>query len=220
MAKWTPSRLIAETERILTGGIGWPSFIESHEKIIRRLASHNWFTQPETPVSVIEDIEDCGEDIDRLNAILTESTESLLDEIRSRLVLEYPERKAIVLEIFALHYEERFLASIPLALATAEGIARKETNRSIFNVWRKRPEIAAWIDDSAAPKYGRPFLAALIESHPMAQPRRGYLNRHEVLHGRQIDYGNEKFSLQAISLLGFVGWAFSSEDGLISGQGS
>ncbi|WP_431068295.1 hypothetical protein [Ralstonia holmesii] len=118
MDKCNTNPIFAETERILTGGTGWPSFLESHEKTIRHMASHNWFTQPETPVSVIGDIEACGEDIDSLHAIQTESTRSLLDEIRSRLLLEYPDRQAIVQEVFTLHHEERFLASIPLALAT------------------------------------------------------------------------------------------------------
>jgi hypothetical protein len=36
------------------------------------------------------------------------------------------------------------------------------------------------------------------------------LSRHRVLHGRDVNFGSELFSLQAISLLGFVGWAFAA----------
>ncbi|WP_157903470.1 hypothetical protein [Cupriavidus malaysiensis] len=206
-------RVQPETERILTGGQGWPSFTAGHERAIRRASAHNWFVQPETPIGVIVDIEECRDDVNRLNAVMTEATRELLAEISDRMAQDYSDRSHILQEVFALHREGRYLASIPLSLATAEGIGLGETRKSIFNVRGPRPEIAPWIDNAGVQRHELAFLSALLENHPMAKPKAGYLSRHGVLHGRQLDYGSEIFSLQAISLLGFVGWVFS-DDGL------
>jgi hypothetical protein len=207
-------QVLKKTEWILTGGQGWPSFFGAHERAIRHASAHNWFVQPETEARMFEDIEECGENVAALDSLMSESTRALLGNIQGRIAHDYPQRAHIVSEAFELHREGRYLASIPLMLSTAEGIGWNETGKSLFNVQRARPEIAAWIEKSPERRHGITFLSALMENHPMAKPRTGFLSRHQVLHGRQLDYGSELFSLQAISLVGFVGWAFS-DDGLI-----
>ena len=99
-------------------------------------------------------------------------------------------------------------------MLSAEGIALDVSNASIFNQRRNRPEIADWLDKQELSHLAKAFLASLSESHPMSKGSNvKRLSRHRVLHGRDTNYGSELFSLQAISLLGFVGWAFTS-DGL------
>ena len=107
------------------------------------------------------------------------------------------------------------LSSIPLAFISAEGIAYDVSERSIFNMDKNRPAIAGWLAKQEVSELASAFLASLAEQHPMSKPRKGKLSRHWVLHGRDTDYGSELFSLQAIALLGFVGWAFA-EDGLLT----
>ncbi|CAG2383049.1 MULTISPECIES: hypothetical protein [Burkholderia] len=212
-----PRDIFAKAEWILTGGQGWDSFYGAHERAIRHASAHNWFIQPESEVRLFEEIDDCRSNVAELDILMSESTRALLADIEHRTAHDFPPRAHIVSEAFELHRAGRYLASIPLMLATAEGIGWDDTGKSLFNVHRNRPEIAGWIDKNPERYHGITFLSALMESHPMAKPRPGFLNRHQVLHGRQLDYGSELFSLQAISLLGFVGWAFS-DDGLISVQ--
>ncbi|MEB2500789.1 hypothetical protein [Burkholderia cenocepacia] len=212
-----PRDILTKTEWILTGGQGWNSFFGAHERAIRHASVHNWFIQPESEARLFEEIENCGSNVAELDTLMSESTRALLGDIQRRIAHDYPPRADIVSEAFELHRAGRYLACIPLMLATAEGIGWDDTGKSLFNVHRNRPEIAGWIEKNPERYHGITFLSALMESHPMAKPRPGFLSRHQVLHGRQLDYGNELFSLQAISLVGFVGWAFS-DDGLISPQ--
>lgn len=133
-----PETFRATTEWIITGGQGWPDFLGAHERIVKCAASRNWFIQPETPVSVIEAIEDVCNEPDSLDELMASSTRGLLESIHDRVAKEFPERVEIVNEAFALHREARYLASIPLLLASAEGIGAEATGKSLFNVQRER----------------------------------------------------------------------------------
>lgn len=196
--------------------IDWEKLYDRDEIALRFAAQNNWFIQPEAPYTITKDVEDCAGDVERLDQLMSEATSELKSEIRSRLLNDYPGRAAIIAEIFRLHDEQRYLASIPLAMLSAEGIALDVSKVSIFNRKKNRPEIAAWLDKQQLSNLAKAFLASLSESHPMSKGSNvERLSRHGVLHGRDTNYGSELFSLQAISLLGFVGWAFAN-DGLIS----
>lgn len=195
--------------------IDWRALEARDEKALRFAAQHNWFIQPETPCDFAADIDACGGAIAGLNAIFTTITRELMPDIRARLVANFPHRAPLLDEIFGLHGERRYLASVPLALMCAEGIALDVCNASIFNTRKNRPEIAAWLDKQDLSNLAKIFLSSLSELHPMSKRRPGQLCRHEVLHGREVDYGTERHSLQAISLLGLIGWTFAA-DGLVT----
>lgn len=192
----------------------WEAMYERNEQALRKAAKHNWFIQPETTSTFAVDIQDCVRDASQINELFMEMTNGLKNEIRTRLVNDHPDRAPIIDEMFRLHDEGRYFASIPLAMICAEGIAQHESNASIFNTNNSVPQIAKWIEKQDLPRLAKAFLSSLAEPHPMSRPRPGELNRHAVLHGSDTQYGTEMFSLQAISLLGFVGWAFAA-DGLV-----
>jgi hypothetical protein len=144
-----------------------------------------------------------------------------LENIRDRLKRDFPKRAKILHEGFALHDEQRFFASIPLFLMMAEGIATEKTGKSIFTPGpgkekgHKPPQIFRWFEDQKLSSVAKVYISALQTEHPFSRSaREGQLSRHTVLHGNSTEYGTEIFSLQAISILGLVGWVFS-EEGLV-----
>lgn len=197
------------------GAIDWLAMRERDERALRFASQHNWFIQPETPCDFAADIGACGPDVNRLDEIFSAITRKLMPDIQVRLLAHFPHRASLLNEIFCLHGEGRYLASIPLTLMCAEGVALDVSDSSIFNTKRNRPEIAAWLDKQDLTDLAKVFLSSLSEPHPMSKRRPGQLCRHEVLHGRAVEYGTERNSLQAIALLGMVGWTFAS-DGLIT----
>lgn len=199
--------------------IDWRALQARDEQALRFAARHNWFIQPETDCTFAADIDGCGSDIDRLDAVFMAMTGELLPMIQARLTADFPSRAPLFHEIFRLHEERRYLACVPLTLMCAEGIALDVCNTSIFNTRGTRPKIAEWLDKQTLSDLAKVFLSSLSEPHPMSKPRAGQLCRHEVLHGRAIDYGSQRHSLQAISLLGLVGWTFAA-DGLVTDRKS
>lgn len=185
------------------------------EGALRFAARQNWFIQPETYYTFTAAIDECGEDAAQLDGLFVEMLKAIKAEVEKRLLDEYPKYAPLIEEMFRLHDEDRFLASIPLALICAEGIAYSVTQKSVFNTHKNRPAIATWVDKQDLPKLAKAFLVSLTEQYPMSKSRPNQLSRHKVLHGNQTDYGTEMFSYQAISLLGFIGWVFA-EKGLVS----
>jgi hypothetical protein len=113
--------------------IDWKAKEENDERRLRFAARNNWFIQPETYASFMREIEECNEDIEALDELFMEMTSALIPEVTSRLISNYPNRAVILQEAFTLHAEERYYASIPLFLLSAEGIAKDVCNKSVFN---------------------------------------------------------------------------------------
>lgn len=195
--------------------VDWANLNERYEQTLRFAALNNWFIQPETGISFFSKIEKCEADVPTLDQLFSKMTRELASEIEARLLKDHPRHSAQIAELFRLHKEERYISSIPLTLVVAEGIAHAVSNKSIFNLSKNAPEIASWLKTKDLSSMAKAFLASFDEQFPMSKPRPGKLSRHKVLHGIDPDYGTELFSLQAISLLGFVGWTFAC-DGLLT----
>lgn len=189
---------------------------------LRQAALSNWFIQPETPFVFFDTLKACTNDEASISDAFAAMMRLQIENIRDRLKKDFPHRAEILQEGFALHVEQRFFASIPLFIMMAEGIATEKTGKSIFSPGpgkekgHKPPQIFGWLEDQKLSPVARIYSSALQTEHPFSRrAKQGQLSRHAVLHGNSTDYGTEIFSLQAISILGLVGWVFS-EDGLIS----
>lgn len=188
---------------------------------LRRAALSNWFIQPETPIPFINTLTTCVDDEAAVQDAFVVMIRAQIESIRDRLKKDFPLRAEILKEGFALHTEQRYFASIPLFLMMAEGIALEKTGKSIFNAGSGKekgqtpPKIFDWLNRNNLSPAAKIYSGALQTEHPFSRSsKKGHLSRHAVLHGNSTDYGKEIFSLQAISILGLVGWVFS-EDGLV-----
>lgn len=195
---------------------------ERDGETLRQAALSNWFIQPETPLSFMSRLFECLNNNQKVEDVFYEMLVPLIPNIAERLERDFPTRAPHIKEAFQLHSERRYISAIPLMLALSEGLALAKSGKSIFNTGRGKikgmrpPKIAPWLDEQSLPQLARIYLSVLQVEHPLSQREKsGQLSRHSVLHGISVDYGTEKYALQAISILGFVGWAFC-EDGLIS----
>ena len=133
-----------------------------------------------------------------------------LAEIERLAVNRYPERECILREAFQAHRENRYYLSIPVFLTQSEGICFEQTNlklfsnrdnKSVLNKFVKNLEEQGIID----------ILCQAIASPScfnVPESLRGEFsfgpNRHEILHGININYGIRSNSIRAISLLNFI----------------
>jgi hypothetical protein len=160
-----------------------------------------------------------------LEQTIMELVEERLDGIEEDLLASHAKRANIIREIFALHLEGRYFASIPMALAQADGMCKDffftrtkdGTKRSIgfFDIGQKqgmkRPQaISKSLEpepDSVLNILSSQLAKEDRNAHPLMEYRTtklSDLNRHAIMHGESVDYASKVNSAKSILLLDFV----------------
>lgn len=131
--------------------------------------------------------------------------------IESVLLDSFPDRAAILKSACRAHRKKNYSLSVPVFLAQADGICSELVGVGFYSRRKGSPRTA-----SAMERFGRSSLAlSLLEPLRVAgalnafeDERHQYpdvLNRHEVLHGKSVDYATSISSFRAFSLLAYVG---------------
>jgi hypothetical protein len=152
-------------------------------------------------------------DISELSDAFKEYHYSHLDLIEQRLLRMYPERNRFITEAFDAHRTGKYLFSIPIFLSLADGITYLKTGEAcLFSSSDKQPKIKQTqfmknlIDESLLLEA---MLSAVTNFSAINKPERiddnrFFLNRHTILHGKNLDYDTEMNSLKVISLLNYL----------------
>jgi len=178
------------------------------------LGRHGWYLDPRLTLPALwkaaEEFE--NGDADHANAVMAEYFAFRLGEIEESLIQRVPARAKLIRSAFRAHRGGEFDLSIPVLLAQADGICIDATEKSFFRAKDGSPATAPYVREIAGREFLSAMLAALAEPLPINAnegERRKVanwtaLNRHMVLHGQSLDYGTERNSLKAISLLNYV----------------
>jgi len=172
----------------------------------------NWFTFDYVP----------EQDVTDLDELMTMHLNESWDEIVSCIIARCPKRKHILETSFVLHKSRNYIASVPLFIAQADGIFCEEIKTFLF-AGDKPKEVLEQLVDSGELQKGF-FEDILLEPYKIKtqfsegvkkstkQDKTKAPNRNGILHGhrKHLDYGTEKNSLKAFSLLAFV--VFSTKD--------
>ena len=128
-----------------------------------------------------------------------------LNAIEQELLEAYPHRSHLFKDAFDAHREEKYNLSIPVFLSQADGIWCDRFSVNLFRIQR-RESAKEYVS-----KLKNIFFADLLYPFSISTPlwmsegerdaSFDEFNRHQVLHGESVDYGIEKNSLKAISLL-------------------
>ncbi len=210
-------RFTQRLETIIDGTEQWARNLSFRvQPLLEELAKQGWYLHPQFPVSV-GTLESTTQTI-RKQPELTQNTlrdffRGRLDDIESDLVKSYPNRELILRDAFQAHREGKYTPSVPVFLAQADGITHDVVRKHIFQE-STRKDLRRSLPPS---EYG--FAEAILNllvlrKLPLWKPGQGtspedHLNRHRVLHGTSVDYGNEINSLKAVSFLAWVPWAMS-----------
>jgi hypothetical protein len=130
--------------------------------------------------------------------------------IKKELINTYSERRKVLNSAFNAHERKDYYASIPLFLSQADGICFNITGHELFRRKNKKPITAEMIKEFKEGTFAYIFLQPLTiqglirESIDERVDIKGSINRHSILHGLNLDYGNEINSYKAISLINYV----------------
>jgi hypothetical protein len=189
---------------------------ENTRRDLANLAEHGWYVDSLMTIPDLDKISAAfeGGDIQAAEQELVEHYRSRAQAIEECLCTKFPRRASILREAFAAHARGSYCMSIPVFLIQADGICDEITG---FQLYRKQkidgmPETAEYVRQLAENSFTEALLHPLTIKTPMTASFRqqkkdeDVLNRHQILHGVSIEYGTERNSLKAISLLNYVAW--------------
>jgi hypothetical protein len=151
-------------------------------------------------------------EIDNADNILASFFSDNAGEINKALNSNFPHRSNILDNTFNAHRRGDYNLSIPVFLIQTDGICNELTGIQMFTTKKGKPKTSAYADQYEQDS----FLSALLEPFRICLPLtasekdrklltiENYMNRHEILHGTDTNYGTELNSLKAISLINFV----------------
>jgi len=178
------------------------------------LGKHGWYFDLQMPLPSLWDLKDMltNGDIEEVENILMKHFEDQIDIIEKFIIDKFPARKKIISAAFNAHRRQEYELSIPVIFAQTDGICKEVLDQYLFMKIRgkRKPQTATYVEQIAANKIMTAFLSPLAQTLPVNASENerdeGFneLNRHMVLHGQSLDYGNKKNSLKAISLINYV----------------
>lgn len=184
------------------------------------LAQHGWYMDFNMSLPGLWEIKKAiseGE-IDEIEIGLVEYFENQLEEIEKSITTQFPHRAHIISSAIKAHRNRDYCLSIPVLLAQTDGICKEVVDQYLFMKKDKKPRTAIYVEQLAADTYKAALLSPLAASMPISasahEREEGFnlLNRHMVLHGESLDYGNQINGLKALSLINYVSQALKQNE--------
>ena len=182
------------------------------------LSKYGWYmgydSLPKTPIELHEKLKDGKEK--EVDKFLSDYYKSELKFVEKRLIKRNPERKILIKEGFSNHYKGHYFSSITLLLTQADGLCYDRAKKFYFqnDSTLKRSKVyrpaihedlarndQIFLKEFLAPMSNPSAINELIKNIKNFPVR---LNRHEIIHGIDIEYGTELNSLKTISFLNYL----------------
>jgi hypothetical protein len=175
------------------------------------LAARSWFVGADMPFRFLYALRRhvlAGE-IEEVDGLMEAYIELKLDTIEEAVLKEFSSRAEILAAAFEAHRRKEFVLAVPVFLAQADGVCSELLGVGLYNRTKGKPKTAnhvAILTPSIMSYLLEPLKVAgalnAVEDERHKYP--DILNRHQVLHGKSLDYGNKTNSYRAISLLSYL----------------
>ena len=190
--------------------------------LLSQLAEEGWFFPLlDFPPSVMDYLTELLEsDEEKVDSSLVEFFTSRLDEILQDLSVTFPERKHLFESGFKAHKCKEYDLSIPVLLAQADGVCLDMLGVKLYSRHKGVPvtkdalteKIRCLPVDEIVDAFFEPLRSGSVFSlgkdkvKEKRERNTSYkvLNRHEIMHGIDVNYGNEVNSLKAMAQLHYL----------------
>jgi hypothetical protein len=185
---------------------------EEMKELSTELAKRGWYTNLDMPIKFLYTLrsylrEKRAKDIDKMMiAYIRIHFEPIENEIMSVV----PPRAEVLSAAFRAHMQKAYTLSVPVFLAQADGICSELLGVGLYSRTKGIPKTAPTVEQFKHDE----FISAFLEPLRVAGALNAYedekhqypdiLNRHEVLHGKSLNYATELNSFRAISLLSYL----------------
>ena len=189
-------------------------FIEKTPEYYLLIAQYGWFIDLESDLNLALRVayKLQKNEIEVANELMISYYKENLSNIFKRLIERHPNRKEILSQIQNGYKNKYHSIIIPTILTQIDGICFDFTKRKFFIKERKNkflPQVTSEIE-KLADSFLNLYLSPIQNQTPIMVREKDisnfpcYLNRHEILHGINTDYGTEINSLRVISLLKYL----------------
>ncbi|NQV17637.1 MAG: hypothetical protein HQ534_03755 [Armatimonadetes bacterium] len=187
-------------------------FPEALKNIIQDLAYRGWYISKEMELPEITLLAEfiTNKKYDKLDNYMCDVIESKLDQIEKEIIQKYPNRKKIIQSAFCAHKKGVYELSVPVFLIQADGICNELLRVHLYRKKNKKLLTAIAIEEYVS----NVIMSALVEPlrnisglNVSTDYKNQYpiiLNRHEVIHGSDLNYCKKEKSFQTISLLYYL----------------
>jgi len=183
------------------------------------LAEHGWYLDLEMSLPDLWEFRRAVSegDVKEAENALADYFECRLDEIEKSILERFPQRAHVIRSAFKAHRQSEYELSIPVLLAQSDGMCKELIDQYLFIRKDKKPQTAIYVEQVASDTFRAALLSPLARTLPISASQHeraedsSALNRHAVLHGESLDYGNKANGLKAISLLNYVAHVLGRE---------
>lgn len=191
------------------------------ELIINKISSFGWYIDDfskESKLSTSKCLKFIYTNLpEKLDEYLSDYYKNKVNQIEDDLKTKYPKRSAIISEAFYAHRNKLFHSSICVFITIIDGICDDVLDAKFFKNIKDLPEIRVKLEEKKmnfsdfllSPIKNKGAINAW-EKELNKYPIR--LNRHEIIHGKDINYGNEINSLRIISMLSYIDYILTHFD--------
>lgn len=178
------------------------------------IAKYGWYIDLESELNFASTIayRIQNDEIEKANDLLVEYYKTNLDKIFKSLITRHPNRKEIFSQILSSFKSNHHYTLIPTVLTQVDGICFDFTKKKFFIKEKKNkylPEVTSELEKIAG-NFLDLYLSPLQNQTPIMVREQDihmfncHLNRHEILHGINTNYGILINSLKVISLLKYI----------------
>ena len=198
----------------------WEKLPEHSRNALMVLADHGWYLDPELPGRYVYEAAAAlrAGNTEEVDGQLCEYFDGRVSAIADKLCSRFPERAEVIRSAEEAHRQGRYILSIPVVLAQADGICKELTDVQLYARAKGTPRLAAFVDsggfEAIRASDAAPFTTPtpLVASSEERVGRPEMLNRHAVMHGESLDYGTQLNGCRALSLIVHVAWVFDPRD--------
>jgi hypothetical protein len=133
-----------------------------------------------------------------------------ITNIESELIKKFSNRKSVIQAAIKAHRNHDYYLSIPVFFSQVDGICNELTGDRFFKIRHNRPSTGSWTsnlkNDSILELVLEPLKHTGVARQKQDLSNPLGTNRHDVMHGDSVDYGEDKTnSYKALSLLNYIG---------------
>jgi hypothetical protein len=179
------------------------------------LADRGWYVSADMDMAQMRQLQAAiqSNELSRLDDMMQALIIADVAEIEAVAVMRFPARSAILAAAFEAHRLRQYELSVPVLLIQIDGMCSETFGIKFYSANKGVPLTKRLAESISTSSIMDAFLSPLCRSTGLTageRHRAGFplaLNRHEVLHGVDINYASLINSLKAISLLNyFVTW--------------
>jgi hypothetical protein len=187
-------------------------FSSNLRELSTELAKRGWYANMDMPLKFFNALRPLlkTNKLKSIDGMMAAYFQHHLEPVENEIMSAFPSRAQILSAAFRAHTQKTYTLSVPVFLIQADGICSELLGVGVYSRTKGVPQTAFAIEQFKDDE----LMSSLLEPLRIAGALNAYadekhqypdiFNRHEILHGKSLNYATELNSFRAISLLSYL----------------